>query len=57
MKTWQFIKKAMGGKIIIDVPEEFEGRDLEVSISVVEPVEGNTEKWHLLPPEKRLQIL
>lgn len=57
MKNLQFVKKAEGGKIIIDVPEELEGKELAVSISEAEALEESTERWHLLPPEKKLQIL
>ena len=35
METLEFIKKAEGGKIIIDVPENLEGKDLKITLTEV----------------------
>lgn len=57
MKIWQLTKKADAGKLTIDVPKEFEGKELKISISIEETFEESPEKWHLLPADERLKIL
>lgn len=57
MQELEYIKKAEGGKIVIDVPKEFEGKELCVSISAVINLEDDEKNWHLLSAEKKLQIL
>lgn len=57
MQELEYIKKAEGGKIVIDIPEEFDGKELRVSISAVTNLEDDEKNWHLLPAEKKLQIL
>lgn len=57
MQHLEYTKKAEGGRIVIDVPEEFEGKELRISISVLKNLEESEENWHLLPGKKRLEIL
>ena len=57
MRQLEYIQKAKGGKIVIDLPEEFEGKEVKILISAVESSEENKESWHLLPVEQKLQIL
>ncbi len=57
MQELEYIKKAVGGEIVIDVPDEFIGKELRISISAFENFENNEENWHLLPGEKKLQML
>ncbi len=55
METLEFIKKAEGGKIIIEVPENLEGKGLKVL--VMENEEEKVKKFHEMPQEERLRIL
>ena len=57
MKTVEFTRKAEERKIILEVPEEFEGKELRILISVEEANEEDPEKWHLLPSAKKMQLL
>lgn len=55
METLEFIKKAEGGKIIIDVPENLEGKELKVL--VMEQNGNEIKKFRDLPVEERIKIL
>lgn len=57
MQQLEYIKKAVGGKIVIEVPEEFEGKELLICISAPGKLEESEENWHLLPGKKKLEIL
>jgi len=57
METLEFIKKAEGGKIIIEVPENLEGKELKVLVMEKEPEEGEIKKFSEMPVEERLKIL
>ncbi len=46
------MKKAEGGKIVIDVPKEFEGKELRIRIIALDNFEECEENWHLLPAKK-----
>jgi hypothetical protein len=54
METLEFIKTAKDGKIIIDVPEALEGK--EVKVLVIEENE-DIKKFHLMPVAERIKIL
>ena len=57
MQELEYIKKAEGGKIIIDLPAEFNGKELRVLLSEVTNIKEDEENWHLLPAKKKLEIL
>lgn len=57
MQELEYLKKAEGGKIVIDVPKEFEGKELRICISAPDSFEESEENWHLLPGKKKLEIL
>jgi hypothetical protein len=56
METLEFIKKAEGGKIVIDVPENLEGKELKVLV-MENFNEYKPEDWAKLPGIERLKIL
>jgi hypothetical protein len=56
METLEFIKKAEGGKIIIDVPESLEGKKVKVQVTEYNVFE-HPEDWSKLPGAERLKIL
>lgn len=55
METLEFIKKAEGGKIIIEVPENLEGKELR--ITVTEQKKREVRKFRDMAPEERLRYL
>lgn len=57
MQELEYLKKAEGGKIVIDVPKEFEGKELRICISAKDSFEESEENWHLLSGKKKLEIL
>ena len=57
METLEFIKKVEGGKILIELPAELEGKNLRVKIEEDILNEPPPEKWATLPPRERLKIL
>jgi len=56
METLEFIKKAEGGKIIIDVPEDLEGKEVKVQVTEYN-VFDHPEDWAKLPGAERVKIL
>ncbi|MGI8950849.1 MAG: hypothetical protein ACR2FN_04600 [Chitinophagaceae bacterium] len=46
METLEFIKKAEGGKVVIDIPENLEGKELKIKI---------TENEHEIDELKKIQ--
>ncbi len=57
MQELEYVKKAEGGKIVIDVPKEFEGKELRICISAADSFEESEKNWHLLPGKKKLEML
>jgi len=55
METLEFIKKAEGGKIILDIPENLTGKEL--LIKVFEQKGEDTRKFSEMPVEERLEVL
>ncbi len=56
METLEFIKKSEDGKLIIELPEEYQGKELIVTIA--EKLDAsNPKNWHKLPNEEKLKIL
>jgi len=56
MEVFEFIKKAEGGKIIIDVPENLEGKEVKVRLTEYN-VSDHPEDWANLPGTERVKIL
>ncbi len=60
METLEFIKKVEGGKIVIDVPENLEGKEVKVLVMEREADDDFDEKikkLHELSSDERLKIL
>ncbi len=57
MKTFEFIMKAEGGKIIIDMPKELEGKELKIEISEINQPVDDFRTFAEMPVEERLKIL
>jgi hypothetical protein len=56
METLEFIKKPVDGKLVIDMPEGWEGKEVEVKITDIEPLPA-LKKFAEMPPEERIQEL
>lgn len=56
MKPLEFIKKAEGGKIIIDMPENFEGKEVKIQVTEYN-VFDHPEDWSKLPGAEKVKIL
>jgi hypothetical protein len=57
METLEFIKRAEGGKIIIEVPEDLEGKELRIKVTEKEPEDEELKKFRDMKPEERLRHL
>jgi hypothetical protein len=56
METLEFIKKAEGGKIIIELPENLEGKEVKIRVSEYNVLD-HPEDWAKLPGADRIKIL
>jgi hypothetical protein len=56
METLEFIKKAEGGKIIIDVPENLEGKEVKIRVTEYNVLD-HPEDWSTLPGAEKVKIL
>ena len=56
METLEFIKTAKDGKIIIELPENFEGKEVKVKVMEYE-ISDHPEDWAKLPGAERVKIL
>jgi len=57
METLEFIKKADGGKIILDVPDNLNGKIFNIKINEQEPKSDEFKKFGEMDVEERLRIL
>ncbi len=44
METLEFIKRAEGGKIVIEIPENLEGKELRIKVTAKEPEDEEVKK-------------
>jgi hypothetical protein len=56
METLEFIKKAEGGKIILDIPENLQGKELMIKVSEQDE-NDEIKKFKDMPLEERLRVL
>ncbi len=56
METFETIQKVVDGKILIDLPEEFNNKDVKVTIAA-ESEFGDEEQWAGLPAHKKVELL
>jgi len=56
MEVLEFVKKAEDGKIILDIPENLQGKDLMIKVSE-QGLIGEIKKFKDLPVEERLKAL
>lgn len=56
METLEFIKRPVDGKLIIDLPDNYNGK--EVLVTIVEKLdEEDPANWSDLPGPKKVEIL
>jgi hypothetical protein len=56
MDTFQITQKVVDGKILIDLPKEFNNKEVKVTISA-ESEFGDEEHWAGLPAHKKVELL
>lgn len=54
METLEFIKKPVDGKLVIDMPEGWEGKEVVIKVTVHDQKPSG---WATLPGAERLQML
>ena len=54
METLEFIKKPVDGKIVIEVPENWEGKEIVIKMR---EHEQDPRNWAKLPDNERVKIL
>lgn len=56
MEILEFVKKAEDGKIILDIPENLQGKELMIKVSE-QDANDEVKKFKDLPLEERLKVL
>jgi hypothetical protein len=56
MKVLELTQKVTGGKLVIDVPENYEGKELNIVIKASDST-SDPENWADLPAKERVKIL
>ncbi len=54
MKNFRITAIAQNGKVVFEVPESFNGKELEITIA---EREDQVKKFHEMPVEERIKIL
>ncbi|MDQ2751917.1 MAG: hypothetical protein M3R72_02730 [Bacteroidota bacterium] len=56
MKVLEVTQKVTDGKLVIAIPQDYEGKELRVTISE-NNIASDPDNWAFLPAEERVKIL
>ena len=57
MENLVILTKVEGGKLVVEVPAEYEGVEVQVSVMPVEVINQDKRKFKEMPKEERMKLL